>query len=113
MALDLILIVGLVGWLISLGLDGRMSPKGAALCLIGLVFLVALARSQSIGAARLVFRFGVPIASLAASIVAYGNGDLHSIGEVAGAIGGLIFTLFGFYLVFRAVLGHRRQKARD
>jgi len=107
-ALDFVLIIGLVAWLLGQALAGKISPEVTAVCLIALVFLVALARSQQSRVAFLVFRVGLPIASMCVAIIAYGNGDFNSVSGIAASIGALVLALFGFYLIFRAVLSRGR-----
>ena len=98
---DLLLIVTLAAWVVGLGIGGQLSVEIAAVVLLVLVVLIALARSQRMDSVHLVFRIGVPLASLAALIVMYAEGDMGSTIAIFTLFLTLVVVLFGFYLMFR------------
>ena len=106
---DFLFIVTLAIWIVGLSVAGRLSQGGAAFALFALVLLVGAARAAKIGIVRLVFRIAVPVASVAAFVVWYGEGDPRAMGALLGAIGTLVVVLFGLYLMIRGVFSARHR----
>jgi len=101
---DLLVIVTLVSWIVGLTAQGLLAPQAAGAALLGLVVLMAIARTAKIGMVRLVFRLALPLGSLATLLVWYGRGDVRATTALLGAVGGLVVVLFGIYVIFRGAL---------
>ncbi|HID76772.1 MAG TPA: hypothetical protein EYP56_12350 [Planctomycetaceae bacterium] len=72
MLLDSLTVAGALALVLSLTARGLMSEPAAVGVLLGVVWLVALARAARMGPARLAFRFGLPVAALAGLVATYG-----------------------------------------
>jgi len=105
MLLDSLTVAGALALVLSLTARGLMSEPAAVGVLLGVVWLVALARAARMGPARLAFRFGLPVAALAGLVATYGGGDPREEAEVLTGILALWVVLFGFYIMFRGLFG--------
>lgn len=98
-------------WVLKLTLGGLLTPNQAAIFLVGIVVLVALSRIFKIGKGKLIFRVGIPIASLIVFVYAYGQGDIRQVTGILVYLLTLIILLFAIYLMivgpFRSI---RRKK---
>lgn len=95
-------------WILKLALEGLLTPNQAVIFLIGIVVLVALSRILKIGAGKLIFRIGVPIASLIIFAFTLGQGDVKQVTGILGSILTLVIVLFGIYIMI--IVPFRKKK---
>ena len=102
-------IISLTVWLLPLAERGLISPSHTAIALIGLVLFVALMGvGRGIGhIIRLMFRVGIPIASLLTFAIVHGY-DQKGIASVLLQLSPLLIALVGIYLMVAGPLMKKR-----
>jgi hypothetical protein len=96
---DLLLLAGLAVWVAAWAAAGGATAETAGVILLGLVFLIAVARAVG-GLIRLAFRVGIPVVLLYLFFRQYGQGDPETLTALAGMAMLLALVLFGFYVMF-------------
>ena len=108
---DLLLAVSVVVWLLRLGLVGALSAEQVALAMLGLVVLLAIGRARGMSLGRLVFRVGIPVASIATLIVWESGGDSSRAVQLLTQFLTLLVILAGVYFLFYGVfIGGSRKR---
>lgn len=96
---DMLVLLTAVVWLLKLALAGYLTVEQTAIFLFGFVVLLSVSRAFKIGIGRLIFRVGIPIASLLAFAVTYGQGQMNQIMSILGSVLTLLVVLFGLYIM--------------
>lgn len=84
--------------------QGAISPSLVAVFLMLLVAFRAMGRGMGKGisrAVRLAFTVGLPFASLLMFALSVSQGNLKNTATILGALGALILSLMGIYIMFR------------
>ena len=106
---DLLLIISVMVWVLSLAQRGMISPSHTAIVLIGLVSFIALIRIGG-GVGRIIrttFRVGLPLASLLTFAVVYGY-DVKGVINILLQLSPLVVVLLGLYLMFGGLFTKKR-----
>mgnify|MGYP001610986890 CR=1 FL=1 len=93
------IILSLVALLVGLAAHGLISPEMAAVCLIGLVILLAIGRAMGTGLAGTVLRVGIPVLSILALALYYGDGSQQAAVNIVAQLCTLGLMLFGVYIM--------------
>lgn len=93
------IILSLVALLGGLTAHGLMSTDQAAVALVILAILLAIGRGMGTGLAGTVFRVGLPILSIIALGLCYGDGTREGAANIIAAVCTLGFVVFGIYLM--------------
>lgn len=96
---DILVLLSVVIWLLKFALAGYLTAEQTALFLVGFAALLAISRASKIGIARLIFRVGLPIASLLTFAVLYGHGQREQAISIIGSVLALLVALFGIYIM--------------
>lgn len=96
---DILVLLTVVIWLLKLALAGYLTAEQTALFLVGFVALLAISRSLRIGIGRLIFRVGMPIASLLVFAITYGQGQMDQVVSILASLLTLVIVLFGIYVM--------------
>jgi len=106
---DSLVILTVLVWILKLAPGGYLSAERAAIFLVLLVFFTAAIRIRgSIGRLiRLIFRIGLPIASLASLCVTYTSGSEEAVRVFFGVLT-VFIMLIGFYLMFRVAFSGKK-----
>lgn len=94
---DIFTILTITIWLLGFTLSGYLSSEQTALFLFGFVVLLAVSRALKVGLGRLIFRVGLPIASLLAFAVTYGQGQMDQVMRILAFVFTILLMLLGFY----------------
>lgn len=105
---DMLTIVAVAAWVIALAAQGWISPEQAAGALAGLVFLVAVARSERMSLPRLTFRIAMPLLAIWAIVFQYGGGNPRVQVQILANLGALMVVLFALY--FMCYMPFRRRR---
>lgn len=95
----MLVLLSAIIWLLKFAVGGYLTTEQTAIFLFGFVVLLALSRALKIGMGRLIFRVGIPIASLLAFAVTYGQGQMDQILSILGSVLTLLVMLFGIYVM--------------
>jgi hypothetical protein len=96
---DMLVLLSAAVWLLKLAVEGYITAEQTAIFLFGFVVLLAVSRALKIGMGRLIFRIGIPIASLWAFAVTYGQGQMGQSLSILGSVLTLLVVLFGLYIM--------------
>ena len=104
---DFFIILSATIWLLKLALKGELSAEQTAIFLFGIVVLIGISRALRVGLGRLLFRVGIPVASLIVFAATCGHGNIREITAILGSVFALTMILFGIYLT---IAGPFRKK---
>jgi hypothetical protein len=97
-------------WVLALCVQGYIPPSLAALALLLTPVILALGRGLggSTGRmARLLFRMGLPIASLVTLLITFSGGSFKELGALMGNALALFIVLIGFYIMFYGMFSRK------
>ena len=87
---------------------GQMTPETAALCLLGLVIVMAVGRSMGSGLIGTTFRVGIPVLSIAALALRYADNEREAV-DVVLQLCSLGLLVFGIYLMVSGLFAGKRS----
>jgi len=105
---DILTIVSVMAFVLSMAARGFIGPEMAAVALVVLVVLIAMARAAGMSLTRLVFRIALPLLSVWGLIVQYGGSDPRAAVALVGQLLTLVIMLFGLYIMFSFPFRKRR-----
>lgn len=108
--LDTVLLLSLLLWVLRAGQAEALSPTHTAFILVTLTALVATARAWGMSLARLVFRIGVPLASLAMFLVWNTDGSQEQMIGLLFALLPVLIAMVGLYVMIRGSLRLRPRR---
>lgn len=103
---DVLAIISVILLVLGLGVQGAVSPEVVGVFLLVLIAFRAIGRAlgEGIGrAVRYAFTIGLPLASLFMFAVAYSQGNLKDLVGILSALGALVLTWLGIYIIFRGL----------
>lgn len=104
-ALDFLVILSLLTWILGLALEGWLSPEAATFALLTLVVLMGVARRLKLSFASFLLRLGLVLAALATLVIVQSGGTFEGGVAVLGALLLLAIVLVAVYVIvggFRA-----------
>ena len=102
---DALLILSIMVWVLGLTLRGSLSGEMATYLLLALIVLAAIGRMIGSSLVPVVFRIGLPVASLMIYAGLYGEADLMSMLLLAGV---LYVLSIGLFVILGRPLGRPR-----
>jgi hypothetical protein len=109
---DFIVILTVITWIVALFVQGYIPPSLVILVLLLTPTILALGRGFGGSVSRtvrLLFRIGLPIASLATLIVILSGGGFKELGGIMGNIFALFLVLASFYFMFYGLFSRRKN----